>query len=52
MAGTAGAYATATCTEAIATVFGESAANGVAITTAGITTIAIEVIGPVGGRFK
>ena len=49
MAGTAGACATAACTGAIATVFGESAAIGVGITTVGITTagttIAIEVRG-------
>jgi len=47
MAGTASAYATAGCTGAIATVFGESAAIGVGITTVGITTagttIAIEL---------
>jgi hypothetical protein len=55
MAGTAGACATAVCIGAIATVFGESVAIGVGITTVGITTagttIAIELHwGPVGDQ--
>jgi len=45
MASTAGACATAVCIGAIATVFGESVAIGVGITTVGITTVRITTAG-------